>query len=137
VIVSQYDIYVKDAVLDALSPPNRQFVIRLLFVEWLRNNAENYAFFEATQRIVIGSQIGEWEVKEHLKLHLVCIYHIDTITTQILNWRQDSQFAKIWNQPKNCRFGAAQFFDEVKLVASVPVRFQPGPGTEPPICNHS
>jgi len=32
-------------------------------------------FFEATQRIVIVSQIGEWEMKEHLKLHLLCIYH--------------------------------------------------------------
>jgi hypothetical protein len=30
----------------------------------------------ASQRIVIGSQIREWEVKEHLKLHVLRIYHI-------------------------------------------------------------
>jgi len=33
-------------------------------------------YFTATQRILIGSQIGEWVVKEHLKLHLLHIYHI-------------------------------------------------------------
>jgi len=76
VIVSHYDIYVKESVVDALSPPILQIVIGSLFVELLRNNAENKAFFEATQRIVIGSQFGEWEVKEHRKLHLLRIYHI-------------------------------------------------------------
>jgi len=32
-------------------------------------------FFKETQQIVIGSQIGEWEAEEHLKLHLLRIYH--------------------------------------------------------------
>jgi hypothetical protein len=41
VIVSQYDIYVKDAVLDALSPPIVHFAMRSLLVELLLNNAEN------------------------------------------------------------------------------------------------
>jgi hypothetical protein len=56
--------------------------------------------------------------------------------TQILNWSQSLEFAKLWNQPKNRGFGAVRFFDVVKPVATVPVRFQPGPGTEPPIWNH-
>ena len=75
-IVSQYDIYAKDAVLDGLSPPILQFAIRSLFIELLSNNAENLASVEATQRIVIGSQIGDQVVKEHLKLDLLRIYHI-------------------------------------------------------------
>jgi len=40
-IVSQYDIYVKDAVLDALSPPILQCAIRSLFVELLWNKADD------------------------------------------------------------------------------------------------
>ena len=75
VIVSQYDIYVQDAVVDALSRPIVQFAIRSLFVEWLWNNTEDFAFFEATQLIVIGLQIGQREVIKHLKLHLLRIYH--------------------------------------------------------------
>ena len=55
------------------------------------------------------------------------------ITTQILNWRQSSDFAKLWNWLKNHWFGAVQFFDVVKPAATVPVWFQHGPGTEPPI----
>jgi len=76
VIVSQYDIYVKDAVFDALSPPILQFAIQSLFTELLSDNAKIFVFFQATQRIVIISQIEEWEVKEHQKLHLLRIYHI-------------------------------------------------------------
>jgi len=59
----------------------------------------------------------------------------DTIRTQILNWSESSELAKLWNQPKNCVFGAVQFLDGVKPVATVPVRFQPGPGTELRIWN--
>ena len=33
-------------------------------------------YFTATQRIVIRLQIGEWEGKLHLKLHLFSTYHI-------------------------------------------------------------
>jgi len=76
VIVSQYDIYVKDAVLHAVSPPVLQLAIRSLFFELLWNNAGNSAFFEATRRIVIRLHIGEWEVKEHPKLHVLHIYRI-------------------------------------------------------------
>jgi hypothetical protein len=53
VIVSQYDIYAKEAVVDALSRPILQFTIQILFVELLRNKVDNSAFFEATQQIVI------------------------------------------------------------------------------------
>jgi len=61
--------------------------------------------------------------------------YCDTISTQILNWSQRSDFAKMWNRPKNHGFGAVRIFDGVKPVATVPVQFQPGPGTEPPIWN--
>jgi hypothetical protein len=57
------------------------------------------------------------------------------ISTQILNWSQSSQFAKMWNRQKNRGFGAVQIFDWVKPVATVPGWFQPGPRTEPPIWN--
>ena len=61
--------------------------------------------------------------------------YCDTISTQIVNWSQRSDFAKMWNHPKNRGFRTVQFFTGVKPVAMVPVRFQPGPGTEPPIWN--
>jgi len=63
------------------------------------------------------------------------ISYCDTIRTQILNWSQSCEFATMWNRPKYCGFGADRFFDGVKPVATVPVRFQPGPGTEPPLWN--
>jgi hypothetical protein len=75
VIVSQYDVYVTDAGLDALLPPILQFAIQSQLVELLSNNAEYSVIFEATQRILIGLQIGELEVKEHLKLSLLSIYY--------------------------------------------------------------
>jgi hypothetical protein len=51
--------------------------------------------FEATQQIVIESQIAEWEVKEHLKLHLLHIYYI-MIQCQLkdLNAAKDLSFQK-------------------------------------------
>jgi len=57
----------------------------------------------------------------------------DTIRTHILNWRQGSEIAKMWNQPKNRGFSAFRSFDGVEPMATVLVRFQPGPGTNPPI----
>jgi len=63
------------------------------------------------------------------------ISYCDTIKIQILNWSQSTEFAKMWNRPKNRGFGMVRFFDGVKPVATVPVRFQPGPGTESPIWN--
>ena len=75
-IVSQYHIYVKDSDLDALSPPILQFAIRVLVVELLWKNTHNWAFFEVTQWMLIGSQIEEREVKEQLTVHLLRIYHI-------------------------------------------------------------
>jgi len=40
-IVSQYNIYLKEAVIDALSPPILQVAMQSLFVELLCNNADN------------------------------------------------------------------------------------------------
>jgi len=57
------------------------------------------------------------------------------ITTQILRWSQNVKFAKTWNRPNNRGFGAVWIFDGVQPVAMVPVQFQPGPGTKPPIWN--
>jgi len=51
------------------------------------------------------------------------ISYCDRISTQILNWSQGSEFAKIRNRPKNCEFGVVRFFDVVKPVAPVPVWF--------------
>jgi len=75
-IVSQYEIYIRDVDLDAVSRPSLQFVILSLFFELLWSNAANWVFFAFTRRILIGLQIGDWEVKEHSKLNLLCIYHI-------------------------------------------------------------
>jgi hypothetical protein len=91
--------------------------------------------FNATHRIAIESQIGEWEVKEYQRLHVLYRLCCDMISTQILNSSQRSDFAKIWNHPNNCGFGGVRFFDGVKLIRTDPVAFQPGPGTEPPIWN--
>jgi len=75
-IISQYSIYVKDAVFDALLPPILQCAIQSLFIELLWHYAKNEAFFTVTRRMLIISQIEQLEVKEHLKLHLLHIYHI-------------------------------------------------------------
>ena len=75
-IVLQHNIYIKDAVLNALSHSVVKVVIQSLFVESLRKTLNHHCHFTATERIVIGSQIREWEVKEHPKLHLLCISHI-------------------------------------------------------------
>jgi len=75
-IVSQYDIYVKDAALDARSLAILQFAIRSAYVESLRKWPNFGHYFTANQHIVIGSKIGQWEVKEHLKLRVLRIYHI-------------------------------------------------------------
>jgi len=69
-IISQFDIYVNDAVLHALLPLILHFVIQSIFVELLWNDAKNWVFFAVTQRILIGSQTGEQEAEEHATLHL-------------------------------------------------------------------
>jgi len=61
--------------------------------------------------------------------------YCDTIRTQIFNWSQSWDLENLWNRPKNRGFGVVWFFDVVKPVAKVPVRFQPGPGTKPRIWN--
>jgi len=75
VIVSQYDIYVKNAVLDGLSPPVLKFAIQSIFVEPLRKIHILQSNFPETQQISIGSQIDEREVKAHPKLHNLHIYY--------------------------------------------------------------
>jgi len=75
-IISQYDIYVNNAVLDAISPHILHIAIWSIVVELLWNNDENWVFFAMTQQILIGLQRGEQEVKEHANLHLLGIYHI-------------------------------------------------------------
>jgi hypothetical protein len=42
----------------------------------LRKKPNFQRYLTATQPIVIASQDGQWEVKEHLKLHLLRIYRI-------------------------------------------------------------
>ena len=72
-MVSQYGIYVNDAVLDSLSPPILQVVIRSQFSESLGKKFNFRRYLTATQRIVIGIQIRESKAKEYLKLHLLRI----------------------------------------------------------------
>jgi hypothetical protein len=67
---------------------------------------------------------GEWEVKEHLKLHNLRIYNIVIWSelkfltgAKVLSSRKwGSVVCK--TRPKNRRFGAARFFDGVKPVAN-------------------
>jgi len=75
-IVSHYDIYLKDAGLDALSPSILQFAIRSIFVELLQKTLSCRCYFTAIKQMVIELQIRELDVKEHLKQHLLCIYYI-------------------------------------------------------------
>jgi hypothetical protein len=76
VIISQYNIYVKEAVLDALSTPILHFAIQSLFFVLLRETPNFRRYFTATKQIVMGLRFGKRKVKEHLKLHLLRIYHI-------------------------------------------------------------
>ena len=50
--------------------------IQSIFVECLGKNTQSWTSFAVTQRILIGSLIGEQEVKPHAKLNLLHIYHI-------------------------------------------------------------
>jgi hypothetical protein len=75
-MLSQYDIYVTDAVLDALSPPILQFAIRSIFVVSLHKTLDFRPSFTATKQLVIKSHTGEWEVKKHPKQHLLHMYYI-------------------------------------------------------------
>ena len=78
-------------------------------------------------------------MKDHLKLHLLHIYHIVIrselkylIGVKVLSLRKCGTGQKTAG---SVGFGGVRFFDGVKPVATVSVRFQPGPGTEPPIWN--
>jgi len=42
----------------------------------------------------------------------------------------EPQFAKMWNWPKDCRFGVVRFYDGVKPVATVSVQFSSNPDPE-------
>ena len=75
-IISHYDIYIKDAILHALSPPIFQFAIGSIFVESGQKMPDFQWCSTATQRILIGLQLWEKGLKVHAKLHLLCIYHI-------------------------------------------------------------
>ena len=109
-IISQYDIYLKDVVLHALSLPTLYFAIISIFVELLWNNTNNWAFFAVTQRILTGSQNGDQEVKEYATLHLVHIYHI--VIRSELRYLMGAKVCSsrqwgpaIWRtHPTNCRF---------------------------------
>jgi len=62
-IVSQYDIYVKIAVLHALSPPLLHFAIQSIFIVSLQKTPNFQGFLTATQRILVGSESGQEEMK--------------------------------------------------------------------------
>jgi hypothetical protein len=74
--MSLSDIHVNYAVFDALIPSVHLFVIRLLIVESLRKTSNFPHYVTSTQRILIRSQIEEWEVKDHQNLHVIQIYHM-------------------------------------------------------------
>ena len=76
VIISQYDIYVKDAVFHTLLTSILHFEIQSIFVGSLQKAHNFRRYFPATQRTLIGSHSGKLEVKEHAKPHLFHIYHI-------------------------------------------------------------
>jgi len=63
------------------------------------------------------------------------ISYCRTIWTQILHWSQSFQFATLWNPAKNYAVSGVKFFDWVQPIPTVPVWFQPRPGTEPWIWN--
>jgi hypothetical protein len=67
---------VNDAVSGAFSPPGHRFGIGAIFVESLWITRDFRRNFTAIQRIFIGVQIGDREVKERLKLHHSYIDHI-------------------------------------------------------------
>jgi len=109
-IVSQYDIYITDALLHAPSPPVLWFEIWSIFVEslWKTNYFRHHC--TATQPISIRSQIGQKKVKQHAKVHLLRIYHIVIqselkylIGAQVMCLRKwGSAVGKTC--PNNCRF---------------------------------
>jgi len=139
-IVSQYDIYQKDAVLDAPPPPIPQFAIQSLFVESFRTMHNFWCTFTATQGIVIRSPIREWEVKEHRQLHLLRLYHIVIRSelnclfgTKVLSsWQWGSALWK--TRPRVCGFMSAPGNKPAKTQR---VRFLDGSGSEPHLLSGS
>jgi len=113
-IVSQCDIYVKDVVLHAHSPPIVQLAIRSIFVQSMQQTTNCRCDFTLSQRILIRLQIGEQEVKEHAKLHLVHIYHIVIQSelkylfgAKVLSlWKWGSAKCKTWPKDHSVRWGS-------------------------------
>jgi len=75
-------------------------------------------------------QIANWRIggeRASKTASFTYISYCDMIRTQIHDWSQSSKVAKLWNRPKNHVFGGVWFFDGVKPIPTVQVRFQPGP----------
>ena len=75
-IISQFNIYVHYAVLNASSPPSLQCPFRSIFVDSSYKNNYIWACFPVTRQILITSQNGELEGKEHPKQQNLHIYGI-------------------------------------------------------------
>ena len=99
-------------------------------------NAQFWAVFHSTA--TNSDWIAKWRIGGERACNTASFTYIsycDMIRTQIPNWSKSWELANLWNRPKNHGFGAVRFFDGVKPIATVPVRFQPRRGTEPRIWN--
>jgi len=105
------------------------------FLSRCEKNTKNRVFFSVTSWILIESQIAEWEAKEHPKLHTLCIYYI--LIWSELKYSIEPQLQNCENVEggKKPQVWCISVIDWVKLIVTVPVQFQPGPGAEQPIWN--
>ena len=129
-IVSQYDIYINDTVLHALSPPIPHFVIQTVFVMSLQKTAQFSAIFHSNSTNV--DQIAQWTIqgeRASKTASFTYISYCDMIRTQILSWSASSELAKLWNWPQNRGFGAVPFFDVVNPLQQF--QFRSDPDLEP------
>ena len=132
-VVSQYDIDIKGALIEALSPPILQFAFRSLFIVSLREHLLSALFHSNPTNC---DRVANWRTggkRAFITASSMYISCCDTITTQILDCSQSTDFGRIRlcsmiNPAKNHAFMSGQGTNPAKTKQ---LGFLHGSGTGP------
>jgi hypothetical protein len=129
-IISQNHINIYNSVLDSHSLSFLIFVIRSILIKLLQKRHNFQHYVTVTNQILLTLQTGEWEAKEHTKLHNAHIYHI--LIRSVLKYIIGAQVLTSWiygsslsnTRPKNHYFIRNLVF---QLLFCGHIRFLPHP----------
>ena len=127
-MISWHDQYVDRAVLAVLLPHGVRFMIWPIFDELLSKTGEFRitfgVFFTWIQRILVASQIWNWEVNERPKLHNLHIGHVTIqselkilITAEVVGMVKWTH-SKVPKWPKTCGFQSSPGYQSVIVTHS-------------------